>query len=267
MAVPGPAPAGWSEVRTLLTSDGVRVSAAHRGPEHAPGHPRDLAFVLAHGFTGSWRSAGLDRVARELAGAAGVLAFDFRGHGRSGGESTVGDREILDLEAVVHWARLLGYRAVVTVGFSMGASVVVRHAALRGDVDAVVAVSGPSRWYYKGTPAMRRLHLVVELPAGRLVARLALGTRVDSSRWDPVPAEPREVAGDIAPIPLLVVHGDRDRYFPLDHAYELADAAGPTADLWVEHGFGHAEAAIGADLTRRIAAWARAAVGVGEGAV
>jgi pimeloyl-ACP methyl ester carboxylesterase len=254
-------PEGWSEQRTLLTRDGVPVSAALRVPS-GPSATR-LAYVVAHGFTGTWRSAGLGRVAAVLSSgpdAAAVVAFDFRGHGRSGGTSTVGDLEIWDVEAAVRWARLLGYERVATVGFSMGASVVVRHAALVGGVDAVVAVSGPARWFYKGTPAMRRLHLVVERPAGRLVARTLLRTRVGSRRWDPLPEEPRAVAGRIAPTPFLVVHGDDDRYFPLDHPRELAAAGGPTAELWVVPGFGHAENAIDADLTARIGSWVRAAV-------
>ena len=102
---------------------------------------------------------------------------------------------------------------------------------------------------------MRRLHYLVERPSGRLFARVAMGTRIDDAAWDPVPAEPRQLAADVAPTPLLVVHGDRDRFFPLDHAEELASAGGPTAQLWVEPGFGHAEAAITRDLTQRIAGW------------
>ena len=54
--------------------------------------------------------------------------------------------EVLDVEAVVDWARELGYERVATVGFSMGATIVVRHAALCAGVVAVAAVSGPSRW-------------------------------------------------------------------------------------------------------------------------
>ncbi len=262
-------PSGWSEQQTLLTSDGVRVSAALRRPGDSAatgGTDRTgLAYVLAHGFTGTWRSAGLGRVANVLSDgpdAGAVVAFDFRGHGRSGGRSTVGDREVLDLDAAVRWARLLGYSRVATVGFSMGASVAVRHAALLGGVDAVVAVSGPARWFYKGTAPMRRVHHVVELPVGRLVARVALRTRIGSQRWDPLPEEPRAVVGRIAPTPLLVVHGDRDRFFPLDHPRELAAAAGPAGELWVEPGFGHAEAAIGPELTARIAAWVREVLGL-----
>jgi pimeloyl-ACP methyl ester carboxylesterase len=240
------------EERTLLASDGVPVSAAHR-----PGPTGGLAYVVAHGFSGSWRSSSLERVSAVLGADAAVVGLDFRGHGRSRGVSTLGDREVLDLEAAVHWARLLGYSSIATVGFSMGASVAIRHAALFRGVDAVVAVSGPARWFYRGTPTMRRLNFVIERPVGRLFARVAMGTRIDDRSWDPVPAEPRELAAAVAPTPLLVVHGDQDRFFPLDHAEQIVAAGGPTAELWVEPGFGHAEAAISDELTGRIAAWVR----------
>lgn len=59
----------------------------------------------------------------------------------------------------------------------------------------------------------------------------------------------------VAPTPMLVVHGDRDAYFPLEHAYALAEAAGPTATLWVERGFGHAEGACAPALAGRILGW------------
>ncbi len=267
-----------AERRTLVAADGIRVAALHWAPAGArlaarSGAARSgaapsevpTAVVLAHGFSGSSSSPGLRRVAGVLTGAgAGVVALDFRGHGRSGGVSTVGDLEVLDLDAAVRWARLLGYARVVTVGFSMGGSVVVRHAAMLRGVDAVVSVSSPARWYYRGTPAMRMLHRVVERPSGRLVARVGMRTRIVADGWDPLPAEPRALAGSIAPVPLLVVHGTHDRYFPLDHAEQLAAAAGPTAQLWVEPGFGHAENAISAELTARVWAWAAGAAGAAE---
>ena len=125
---------------TLVTSDGVPIDAAH-----LPGGT-DLAVVLAHGFTLSWQRPAIWRVATRLNKVGGVVIFDFRGHGRSGGLSTMGDREIKDLDVAVAYARELGYRRIVTVGFSMGASIAVRHAGLIGGVDAVVSVSGPGRW-------------------------------------------------------------------------------------------------------------------------
>ncbi|MEU5612696.1 alpha/beta hydrolase [Streptomyces sparsogenes] len=273
------------------------------------------AIVVAHGFTGALERPALRRAAAVLGRHAAVVTFSFRGHGRSGGRSTVGDREVLDLAAAVRWARRLGHRRVATVGFSMGGSVVLRHAALYGagadrgagpgsgpgagpgagpgsvaesgpgsgaapepgagpgaleakggagareaaHADAVVAVSAPARWYYRGTAPMRRVHWAITRPAGRLVSRYGLRTRIDSRGWDPEPLSPVAAAPLIAPTPLLIVHGDRDPYFPLDHPRALAEAADPSStELWIEPGFGHAENAADAALLDRIAAWATA---------
>jgi pimeloyl-ACP methyl ester carboxylesterase len=234
---------------TLRAADGTRIDA-----HHDPG-PRLLAVVVAHGFTGSWRRPATRRVAARLAAHAGVVSFDFRGHGGSAGRSTVGDREVLDVAAAVGWARGLGYARVATLGFSMGASVVIRHAALHGGVDAVVAVSGPSRWYYRGTVPMRRVHWVIERRLGRLVGRVVLRTRIAAGGWDPLPEPPAAVVGRIAPTPLLIVHGDADTYFPVEHARALYAAAREPKRLWVEAGFGHAENAAPDELVDRVAAW------------
>jgi fermentation-respiration switch protein FrsA (DUF1100 family) len=236
----------------LATEDGVHIDACHDPQVLAE---RDLAVVVGHGFTGSWRRPAVRRVAGVLADVAGVVTFDFRGHGRSTGTSTVGDREVLDLAAAVAWARELGYRRVATLGFSMGASIVVRHAGLYGGLAAVAAVSGPARWYYRGTPAMRRTHWVIERPVGRLVSRVWLRTRISADGWNPVPVPPYELAGKIAPTPLLVVHGDADHYFPVEHAEQLFAAAAEPKELWLEPGFGHAENAATDELLRRIAGW------------
>lgn len=248
---------------TLRTSDGVRIEAVH-SPLTAPhtDSVADTAIVVAHGFTGSVDRPAVRRAAAVFGRRAGVVTFSFRGHGGSGGRSTVGDREVLDLAAAVTWARELGYARVATVGFSMGGSVVLRHAALykdagRARTDAVAAVSAPARWYYRGTAPMRRLHWVITRPTGRLVGRYGLRTRIHDRDWDPVPMSPVEAVPLIAPVPLLIVHGDSDPYFPVDHPRMLA-AAGP-AELWLEEGMGHAENAADDALLARIADWLSAA--------
>ncbi|MEU4181326.1 alpha/beta fold hydrolase [Streptomyces sp. NPDC026589] len=277
----------------MLTDDGVPVEAVYEPCTAGAGAPGDEAFerqaaapaiVVAHGFTGSADRPAVRRAARVFARRAAVVTFSFRGHGRSGGRSTVGDREVLDLAAAVAWARELGHSRVVTVGFSMGGSVVLRHGALHtaesvagqapvrvparagrtgsaeAHADAVVSVSAPARWYYRGTAPMRRLHWVVTRPSGRLVGRYGLRTRIATADWDPVPLSPVAAVPLIAPAPLLLVHGDRDPYFPLDHPRMLAEAAGPGgAELWLERGMGHAENAADDALLARIADWATAA--------
>jgi pimeloyl-ACP methyl ester carboxylesterase len=262
-----PSPSSALSGRVLAAADGVRISARHDPP--ADGSAPDLGFVVAHGFTGSWRRPGSRVIATTLAETGGVVSFDFRGHGSSGGRSTVGDQEVLDLDAALRWARHLGYRRLVPVGWSMGAGVAIRHAALHRGVDAVVAVSGPSRWFYRGTAPMRLLHRGVGTRIGRGVLALGFRTRIRSVGWelggDPWPEPPDALVGRIAPVPLLVVHGDRDRFFPLEHARWLVEAARGSAELWLEPGFGHAEAGATPDLVRRIGAWADAATRVSTG--
>ncbi|MQY38228.1 hypothetical protein SRB17_62380 [Streptomyces sp. RB17] len=261
-------------IRTFLrTADGIPIDSVYdpaavvyessgSAPDTGRSASRDLVFVVAHGFTGDVDRPHVRRVAGALRGYGAVVTFSFRGHGRSGGRSTVGDKEVLDLAAAVAWARGLGHARVVTVGFSMGGSVVLRHAALEpGTADAVVSVSAPARWYYRGTAPMRRLHWLVTRPEGRLVGRYGLRTRIHHREWDPVPLSPTEAVPRIAPTPLLIVHGDRDGYFPLDHPRMLAEAAGDHAELWVETGMGHAEHAADDALLARIGEWAAAGAG------
>ena len=234
---------------TLVTQDGVPIDTVH-----LPG-PKDLAVVVAHGFTLSWQRGNVWRVANRFNQTAGVVTFDFRGHGRSGGLSTLGDREINDLDVAVAYARELGYQRIAAVGFSMGASVVLRHAGLIGGLDAVVSVSGPGRWYYRGTERMRWVHRAVERRAGRYVTRRWLKTRISPDGWKLIPVSPAEAAAQISPVPLLIVHGDKDLYFPAEHARQLYMAAREPKELWLLPGMGHAESACSQDLVDRIARW------------
>nr|MDT0665704.1 alpha/beta hydrolase [Micromonospora sp. DSM 115978] len=97
-----------------------------------------------------------------------------------------------------------------------------------------------------------------ETVSGRAVARRVLRTRIDPGGWLQVPLSPVELVSRIAPIPLLIVHGDRDGYFTLEHPRALAAAAGPHAELWLLAGFGHAEAAVTPELLDRLGAWCTA---------
>jgi len=235
-----------ADARTLRTADGVRLAATHLP------HPGDVAVVVAHGFSGTHTKPWQARVANGLARHAGVVAFDFRGHGRSAGVSTLGELEVLDVEAAVAWARELGYARVVTCGWSMGGSCVIRHAALAGGVDAVVSVSATSRWRVRDTKPMRRLHWIVERRAGRVVGRTLLRTRL-ARAWDDEPESPVEVVGRVT-APLLLVHGDRDTYFTLEHPRALYAAANEPKELWLVPGFGHAESGVSDELLDRIGA-------------
>jgi pimeloyl-ACP methyl ester carboxylesterase len=239
---------------TLRTSDGVRLAATLWAPNHG-----EVACVVAHGFTGSSRNPHVRRICRLLtAQGIDVLAPDFRGHGRSGGRGTAGADEIHDVAAAVAWLRAAGYPFVAVLGWSMGGTAVLRHAGLGGDADAVVSVSAPGLWFERGTRPMRLVHWMFESRSGRVATRVLRRTRLSAAGWSVVPEAPAEVAGAIAPRPLLIVHGDADHYFPSRHVEALA-AAAPNADVWREPQMGHAETATTEDLVARIGAWVLAA--------
>lgn len=253
-------------MQTLQTADGERLAAEwFPGPSSsASAAGLTPCVVLAHGFSGSTARPALRQVAAALSAHATVLAYDARGHGASTGRTTLGDLEVLDVDAAVSAARDRGHCSVVTCGWSMGGAAVLRHAALRGlpvagrpvlsPPDAVVAVSTTSRWSVRATATgrMRRLHRVVETRSGRAYARRVMRTRVSDAGWDPLPAAPLDLVGRVAPLPLLLVHGDSDPYFPLEHPQALLAAAGEPCELWIEPGFAHAETAASPELLDRL---------------
>jgi uncharacterized protein len=237
------------------TTDGVRLTGlVVEGKHNRNETGGELAVVVGHGFTNHVRKPFVTRILHRLARRHTVIALDFRGHGRSGGRSTAGPSEVHDLDAAVRLARERGHRTVATLGFSIGGSVAVLHAATGAHrPDAVVAVSAACRWWTRDTDAMRRLFWLAELPPGRLAMRAAR-VRVAQPAVA-IPTSPVEVAHRIAPTPLLLVHGDEDHYLGVDHPAALRRATGDHAELWLEPGMRHAETAMTPELVDRMATW------------
>jgi uncharacterized protein len=217
---------------TATTEDHVRLAGSRVGR-------RGPTVVFSHGLLGWHRKLRVVRFVEALARRFVVYAFDLRGHGASGGLCTYGDREVLDVAAVVDLARAERPNdALGTVGVSMGGVAVVRHAALRGRVDGVVAVSTPARWDGHGSRAVRQMRWLGSSPAGRRLAR-ALGVRLAlPGAW---PESPEEVVGAVAPIPLVLVHGRDDHFFDEEEAWRLYRRAGEPKRLLLATRFGHAE--------------------------
>ena len=152
------------------------------------------------------------------------------------------------------WHRSLAFGFVQPVLARREDGTVIGGHRLEWPPDAVVSVSASARWFVRDTRSMRRLHRIVETRSGRLFARRVLRTRISPYGWDPLPASPEECVADVAPLPLLVVHGDQDGYFPVAHAHALVDAASGPVELWLEPGFAHAETGASPDLVDRLGA-------------
>ena len=192
-AVPDPPPG--AEERTIPTADGLRLHAWYAG---APGATATL--VWSHGNGGNIAGRADVFLALAARGVA-VLAYDYRGYGRSEGRPSE-PGVYLDVEAAYDSLRARGVpaRQIVAFGESLGGAVAIRLATARPCAGvAVVSTFTTLR------------------DAGRAhygpLAVLA-GNRFDSL------ARVRELS-----VPLFVAHGDRDEIVPFALGERLFAAA------------------------------------------
>jgi pimeloyl-ACP methyl ester carboxylesterase len=217
----------------LETADDVQLA----GRRWLTSGPPRAGVVLVHGFTAGADDPAVSEVGDDLHGRGlDVVTYDARGHGRSGGESTLGDLERHDVAAAVAKARERTDR-VVLVGASMGAIAVLRHAADDPDLAGVVSVSCPSRWRLPLHPLGLLSALMTRTPPGRWIARRFVGVRI-AGRWNN-PDAPAELVGRVRS-PVAFVHGLADRFIRPGDARELHGRAATPRRLDLVEGMGHA---------------------------
>jgi uncharacterized protein len=224
-------PAAAADV-TFETDDGERLHAWW-----VPARSRTLGHVLlCHGNAGN---IGDRRPHVDLLADAGfdVLAFDYRGYGRSSGKPS---EQGLYRDARAARAALLG----------------------RPEVDAVrVIYLGES---LGGSVA---LALALERPPAGLILQSAFTSVRDIARVH-YPFIPPALVPDAFPslrligglrAPLLVLHGERDEIVPLIYGEALADAAPEPKRIHIVRGAGHNDllARAATEWTRAIVEWAR----------
>ncbi len=195
------------------------------------------AIIICSGYNGSLDADVPHAPALHRAGF-GVLLFDFRGHGRSGGDCvSLGYHERGDVLGAVDWLVAQDVTRVGLLGFSMGGATAISAAPDHPAVAAVVAdgayaevktvIAGGLRERYK-TGALTSL-----LTWGILQAA---GWRVGA---DLPRAEPLRHVARLAPRALLLIHGANDTYVPLDSVRRLYRAAHAPKALWVVPEAGH----------------------------
>jgi alpha-beta hydrolase superfamily lysophospholipase len=234
---------------TFLTADRVVLAGRRWLADSEP----DGAVVLVHGFTASADCPHVGRVATALhALNLDVVTYDARGHGRSGGESTLGDLERHDVAAGVAASRERTDR-VVLVGASMGAIAVLRHAAVDHDLAGVVSISAPSQWRVPRTARAALAVGMTRTPIGRMAMTRLTGVRI-ARRWTN-PTPPVELVRAIRS-PLAIVHGTADRFIPASDARELWAAAREPRRLALVPHMGHAFDPVGLGEVVASVAWA-----------
>jgi uncharacterized protein len=230
----------------VFTEDGVRLAAFRlQGPPDAAG-----TVVLVHGFSQSSRMPRIHAFAHQLAQRMHVIVPDLRGHGLSGGLSSMGTYEPLDVKAAVEAAD--PSVPVVTVGISLGGAAVLLHGGTYGGVAGVVAISAPAWWGAWDTPATKRIQRYAMTPAGRRFLAVFMRTRI-AQVCEGVP-HAEEKAAAIAPAFTLVVADPKDHYFDEVHPRTIYGWANEPKDLWLLPGTGHGTDLLGPAFTDRLLA-------------
>jgi fermentation-respiration switch protein FrsA (DUF1100 family) len=206
----------------LITKDNVRLSAWYTPSKNG------ALILVAHGY-GDKRAESYH--ALFASHGYGVVAWDFRAHGKSEGDySSLGYYEVLDAKAALDFALAQpDVKHIGAWGGSMGAVTMIRAAAQYPEIEALVADS-------PFVTLEEEMDLRVPFPVMRSLIRFlaekAAGVTVDSVR-------PVDDIRRISPRPVFLIQGMGDSMVPLDSAQRLYNAAGEPRQLWTENEVPH----------------------------
>jgi uncharacterized protein len=199
--------------------------------------------VLVHGRSGSraetHRLAGIC-----LDAGLTTLTISYRNDpdapASPDGRSHLGATEWMDVEAAVTWALANGADDVVLVGLSMGGACVtelLRRSVLADRVRAVVLEAPVLEW----GPVIRSAAVQRGLPPAVLPLLLP-PTLALAGRRTGIDFRSLGSFDGIAPVPVLLVHGDADTTVPVELADALADTAPEVVTYLRVPGAGHLRA-------------------------
>jgi predicted acyl esterase len=219
---------------TLVMGDGVPLAATFYTPDGTPPQGGWPGVLLLHGLGGD--RTQVNPLAEQFLAPYGyaVLTVDARGHGGSGGRSTLsGSREIADYAAALAWLRArpgVSDQRIGAIGFSLGGGSVWKLLTLPG---TRLAAAVPVITWTSLYDAL--------LPQGFAKAGLVAYFRslLPEDRWDPAVTataddallgrnlarvqeftRERSIRNDLAKIrtPVLMIQGRRDSAFDMDQA-------------------------------------------------
>jgi uncharacterized protein len=197
--------------------DNTSLSAYYLPNLHAK-----FGVILVHGYASSAKAMSTyARFYYEQLNAS-VLMIDLRTHGLSGG-SKIGfaynDR--LDIPLWVSYLKMHApvHLPLVLHGVSMGASAILY--ALADGLEHVSAIISDSAFIDLRPIFKRQIEMIYKLPSQGLLALLSLLMRINNGFF----LYQTELLKHLkAQLPILIMHGELDRFVPVDMAHQLFQA-------------------------------------------
>lgn len=209
------------------TEDGLTLSAWW-----IPGNRQaDSAILMVHGHNASRHEAMRDADALHQQGHS-LLLIDLRHSGKSDPSFiSMGYHERKDIHAAVNYLKEeRSAQQIGIVGYSMGAATAIMAMAENDqiqagwfdssftDLDSVIQFKGEQEYGIPPNPVLSG------------VVRSLYEWRGQLNTETPTPLNR---IGDIAPRPVMIIHGTADQVTPVAHAHELYEAAQAPKALWI----------------------------------
>ncbi len=227
--------------KVLLDVEAITISGQLYLPEGKAPHP---VVCLCHGIPAQKPEPGANdyrRTAEEICRVGfAAMIFNFRGTGASGGNLDMMGWS-RDLTAVIDYLYRrpdIDRSRLSLLGFSGGAAISIYVAADDRRVSCVAAAACPADFA-----------MLTEADEPRSVVDHFRGIGTIRDTCFPASTQqwlegfrtvrPIDYVADIAPRPLLLVHGDSDETVDVNHAYRLYHRAGEPRELVVIEGAGH----------------------------
>ncbi len=208
----------------------------------------DRTVILAHDYGNNrlqFEEDTINIVKKLLNKGFNVLAFDFRNSGKSGGSLTsMGALEKDDLTAVINYTtRTHNSRHIVLMGFGMGATASILAGAKAENVDALILdtpyVDIDDYVNYRA----QKWNLpseISEIFRYTIPQAVKILGKINSDDVNPIRA-----LSDLAPRPVLFIHGENDASIPASNSRELyaiyLKENSDKTELWEVEGAGHLE--------------------------
>jgi fermentation-respiration switch protein FrsA (DUF1100 family) len=206
----------------LTTADGIDLAAWYTPTGNGS------VILVAHGYNASRPEDIYVMLAQH---GYGVLAWDFRAHGQSGGETcSLGYFEQLDAEAALAYA--LNQPDVEHIGAwggSMGAATMILSAAKHPEIEAVVSDSA-----FPALEDVIKLNTPIGImqPFVLFFAEKQSGLELDQVR-------PLDAIAKISPRAVFVIDGWEGSAVAMNSPHRLFDAAEEPKQLWSVDGVPH----------------------------
>jgi uncharacterized protein len=228
------------EDAAIRARDGVELKGWYIEPKQYNGR----AVILLHGITDNREGvAGYGRIFLDQGYA--ILLPDARGHGESGGElATYGINEADDVHQWISWLfnhHVAAHQCVYGFGESYGAALVLQSLAVEPRYCAVAvesAFSTAREMSYERVSGPLHLHPWFGKSVGWPMIESAL--IYSKARYGVDLLKPSPLDGvKRSRVPVLLIHGAKDRSISPHHAEILAAAAPDRVQLWLVPNAGH----------------------------